>query len=62
MSFCYVNVLIEMIFEVITMIIVLYDPVEEEEYRYLRVELSAEFYEKAAVLLIVVYSLSQRST
>jgi len=43
-----------MIFDVIKMITVHYEPAEEREYRYLRVELSAGFYEKAAILLIAV--------
>jgi len=43
-----------MIFDVIKMIIVHYKPAEEREYRYRRVELSAGFYEKAAILLSAV--------
>jgi hypothetical protein len=43
-----------MIFDVIKMITVHYKPAEEREYRYFRVELSALFYETAAILLIAV--------
>jgi hypothetical protein len=43
-----------MIFDVIKMIIVHYEPAEEREHQYRRVELSAGFYEKAATLLIAV--------
>jgi len=43
-----------MMFDVIKMITVHYGPAEEREYRYLRVELSAGYYENATILLIVV--------
>jgi hypothetical protein len=43
-----------MIFDVIKMITLHYKSAEEREYRYLRVELSAGFYEKEAILLITV--------